>query len=204
MYRGADPVSLSPSSIYRRLRFGRPIVVVSGLPRSGTSMMMAMLQAGGMAVVTDAVRQADDSNPSGYFEHQRVLSLDKSGDHAWLRGTRGKAVKVVSALLPYLPETNRYRVIFMQRDLREVVRSQNAMLGAPGDEGMPEAFEEHLRRIKNLLNRRRCFEVLEVTYAGVVREPLTEARRVNAFLGGGLDEARMAATVNPALHRTRA
>src|SRR3954453_19540485 len=87
----------------RRLRYGRPIVVVSGLPRSGTSMMMQMLRAGGLELVTDAVRTPDGSNPKGYFELEAVKDLDKGAPAAWLSGARGKAVKVVSSLIPHLP-----------------------------------------------------------------------------------------------------
>src|SRR4026209_2745330 len=101
----------------RRLRYGRPIVVVSGLPRSGTSMMMQMLQAGGLEILTDAVRTPDGSNPKGYFEFEAVKDLDKGQAPAWLAGARGKAVKIVSSLVRWLPESNDYQVIFMQRNL---------------------------------------------------------------------------------------
>src|SRR3954453_23767362 len=121
----------------RRLRYGRPIVVVSGLPRSGTSMMMQMLRAGGLELVTDAVRIADDSNPKGYFELEAVKDLDKGAPAPWLADARGKAVKIVSSLIPYLPETSQYQVLFMTRNLDEVIASQNRMLaerGSPQDE----------------------------------------------------------------------
>ena len=112
----------------RRLRYGRPIVVVSGLPRSGTSMMMQMLQAGGLEILTDAVRTPDGSNPKGYFEFEAVKDLDKGPPPAWLTGARGKAVKIVSSLVRWLPESHDYQVIFMRRDLDEVILSQNKML----------------------------------------------------------------------------
>lgn len=174
-------------------------------------MMMHMLAAGGTPIVSDGVRQPDENNPNGYFELERVLTLDKGGDHAWLRGARGRAVKVVSALLPHLPASNDYRVIFMHRDLDEVIRSQNRMLAlrgaAPGtsadDARMREAFEAHLLRIRTVLSRRRCFDVLDVAYGDVVARPLAEAHRINVFLGGRLDAARMAGVVNPALYRNR-
>ena len=118
----------SIASALRRLRYGKPIVIVSGLPRSGTSMAMKMLAAGGMPLLTDGVRGADESNPKGYYEFEPVKDLHKQADMAWLRDARGKAVKIVSFLLTFLPETNEYKVIFMQRDLREVIASERTML----------------------------------------------------------------------------
>ena len=108
----------SLAQLMRRLRYGRPIVVVSGLPRSGTSMMMQMLQAGGLELVTDDIRTPDGSNPKGYFELEAVKDLDKGPPPAWLAGAPGKAVKVVSSLVRWLPETRNYQVIFMQREPR--------------------------------------------------------------------------------------
>ena len=114
--------------LYRRARFGKPIVVVSGLPRSGTSMMMQMLEAGGLEILTDRIRSADESNPQGYYELERVKDLDKGGDPSWLEDARGKTVKIIAFLLRYLPENLNYRIIFMQRDLEEIVASQANML----------------------------------------------------------------------------
>ncbi|CAN5487178.1 hypothetical protein BH23ACI1_BH23ACI1_21810 [soil metagenome] len=196
--------------LFRRLRYGRPIIIVSGLPRSGTSMAMRMLEAGGLEIVTDRARPADDDNPYGYFEYDHVLSLDKGEDQGWLAGARGKAVKVVSALLPHLPERYQYRVIFMHRDLREVLVSQNKMLerrggagGTAGDDEMVRIYEGHLARVTALLRRRRCFETLDVRYADVLADPAGQARRIHQFLGGGLDAARMAEAVSPDLYRNR-
>lgn len=196
--------------LYRRLLYGKPIVIVSGLPRSGTSMAMRMLEAGGVPILTDRARAADDDNPLGYFEHDAVLTLDKGGDAGWLREARGKAVKVVSALLPHLPETHSYKVLFMHRDLREVLASQNRMLERRGEKGsdaaddrMIELYEAHLRKIGNLLRRRSCFETLELRYAEVVSDPMAQARRIAAFVGGQLDPARMAAAVSTDLYRNR-
>ena len=121
---------MPPASLIRRLRRGRPIVVVSGLPRSGTSMAMKMIEAGGLPVVTDGLRHADASNPNGYYEFEHVKNLDKAGDLSWLAEARGKAVKIISFLITYLPEAYDYRVVFMQRDLSEVIASQNRMLDA--------------------------------------------------------------------------
>ena len=100
-------------NLYRRLRYGRPIVVVSGLPRSGTSMAMKMLEAGGLPVVTDGLRAADEDNPKGYYEDERVKDLHQAADKGWLRNARGRVVKIISFLLKSLPADNNYQVVFM-------------------------------------------------------------------------------------------
>jgi hypothetical protein len=195
----------------RRARYGRPIVVVSGLPRSGTSMAMKMLDAGGLEVVTDGIRVADDSNPKGYYELEAVKGLDKEVDSAWLKEARGKAVKIISFLLTWLPEHHDYRVIFMQRDLDEVLASQNKMLvsrgEAPGspedDQHLRQHYERHLAKVHRFLANRRCFSVLRVDYHSALERPLEEAERMAAFVGGGLDPSQMAQVGDPTLYRNR-
>jgi hypothetical protein len=199
----------------RRLRFGQPIVVVSGLPRSGTSMMMQMLAAGGLPPVTDGVRTADDSNPEGYFELEAVKDLDKPPSAqvdglAWLANARGKAVKILTPLLQYLPETYNYRVILMQRPLDEVITSQNTMLARAGEAtdvvpvgSVTAQYETHLRKVKAVLASRACFETLAVQYGDVIADPRTQAARISQFAGGGLAVDRMAAAVHARLYRNR-
>ncbi|RMG46478.1 MAG: sulfotransferase family protein [Acidobacteria bacterium] len=195
---------------WRRIRFGEPIVVVSGLPRSGTSMAMRMLEAGGMPLVVDGIRTADEDNPKGYFELERVKELDKGGDTSWLRQARGKAVKIISQLLLHLPGTNNYKVVFMQRDLTEVLASQRKMLlrrGEPaeGDDAqMRRLYEEHLDKVRFILRRRPWFETIYVQHREVLRDPLGQAKRIAAFVGRPLDVERMAGAVDPSLHRNRA
>jgi hypothetical protein len=197
------------SSLLRRLRRGRPIIVVSGLPRSGTSMAMKMLEAGGVPIVTDGRRAADESNPKGYFEFERVKELATAGDHAWLADARGKAVKIISFLLTYLPDTYDYRVIFMRRDLNEIIASQNQMLDARGEaRGADDArtrrlYEDHLRQVEHFLARRPSFRTLMVDYGAVLKTPADEARRMNELVGGGLDVGRMAEVADPSLYRNR-
>ena len=106
-----------------KMKYGDPIIVVSGLPRSGTSMCMKMLEAGGVDVVQDGIRSADEDNPKGYFEHERVKDLDKGGDKSWVKNARGQAIKVISFLLPHLPSDNRYQVVFVRREYQEVLAS---------------------------------------------------------------------------------
>jgi hypothetical protein len=182
------------------------IIIVSGLPRSGTSLMMQMLDRGGVAVVTDNVRTADTDNPRGYYEFERVKKIKQ--DVSWLPGMRGKAVKMVSQLLYELPSNERYRVIFMERDLDEVIRSQEKMLArlgktaAPGPE-IKRLFTLHLEKLRGWLAEQRYIDVLYVRYHDVVERPEEQAERIGAFLGGRADAARMAETVDSCLYRNR-
>ncbi len=202
--------TVSLRDTYRRLRYGRPIVVVSGLPRSGTSMAMKMLQAGGLPLVTDGQRQADEDNPKGYFEYDPVMNLAREPDKTWLAGARGKGVKIISTLLRELPTDHNYRVVFMRRELSEILASQAKMLSrreeaSETDDGqMKELFESDLWRASYLLEHRPQFRVLPVHYTEVLAQPLAEARRIDAFVGGGLDVEKMAAVADPGLYRNRA
>jgi hypothetical protein len=195
---------------YRSLAYGQPIIVVSGLPRSGTSMMMKMLEAGGVPVWQDGLRVADDQNPHGYYELERVKELDTSSDKGWVRQGRGQAVKVVSALLDHLPRTNNYQVVFMRRDLEEVLASQARMLAARGhtDEGrnrevLRQQYEAHLRKVADLLSEDPAFSVVYVRYTDVLHEPRAAAERLARFLGRRLDVARMTRAVDTQLYRNR-
>ena len=198
------------SRTLRRVRYGRPIIVVSGLPRSGTSMMMQMLDAGGIETVTDGVRTADESNPAGYFELERIKDLESAEDMSWLRSARGCAVKVITFLVQHLPDAYNYRVIFMNRRLDEILDSQTKMLTSLGethdadDAQMRQLYINHLARTKSLMSHRPSFEVLHVRYHEVVDDSLGSAKRVSRFLGGGLDVTAMASVVRPELYRNRA
>lgn len=193
----------------RRARYGRPIIVVSGLPRSGTSMMMQMLGAGGVETVTDNLRTPDESNPEGYYELERVKDLENADDMTWLRSTRGRAVKIITFLLQHLPPTHNYKVLFMNRRLDEVLTSQTKMLSSlgeshdPGDLEMRQYYINHLARTKSLLSHRSCFDVLHVRYHEVIDDRVPQGERVSRFLGGGLDTEAMADVVRPELYRNR-
>ena len=197
--------------IWNKIRrgFTQPIVIASGLPRSGTSMAMKMLEAGGIDLFVDSVRPADEDNPRGYFEHERVKQLQKEKNRSWLREGRGKAVKVISFLLTDLPPEHRYQVIFMNRHLDEVVTSQNKMLLRRGEElkqdagEMKRLFSDHLQRVRSWLARQRHFQVLEVHYSQVVASPLQQAERIGRFLDLPLQFSRMAEVVDPELYRNR-
>ena len=195
--------------LYRSLRFGTPVVVVSGLPRSGTSMAMKMLDAAGLEIVTDGERTADEDNPKGYYEDERVKALAEMEDKAWVRAGRGGAIKVISYLLKYLPRDNNYRVIFMRREMSEVLASQQKMLGRLGEDSgaddavMAEHYENDLWRARYLLKKDPAFEWIEVHYSDVLAEPESQARRIAEFIGREEKVQKMAEVVDPNLYRNR-
>jgi hypothetical protein len=182
------------------------IVIVSGLPRSGTSLMMQMLDKGGLEVVTDHIRTADTDNPRGYYELEQVKKIKE--DVSWLPATRGKAFKMVSQLLYELPANERYRVIFMERDLDETILSQEKMLARLGKPAAPSVeikrhFTAHLKRLREWLAGQRNMAVLYVRYGELVERPESQAAHVSAFLEGQVDADRMAKSVEPSLYRNR-
>ncbi len=197
------------SGILKRRRFAGALIVVSGLPRSGTSMMMKMLEAGGLEIVTDGERTADEDNPKGYYELERIKELDKGGDKSWLGVYRGKVVKVISFLLRELPDDFSYKVIFMRREMTEVLASQKKMEDRRGedsqteDEKMADLYKNHLWRVNYQLKNSKNFDFIEVPYGEVLEQPGPWARRVAEFIGGDLDVEKMAAVADPKLYRNR-
>ncbi|MFT3893220.1 MAG: sulfotransferase domain-containing protein [Anaerolineales bacterium] len=187
----------------------KTVIVVSGLPRSGTSMMMKMLEAGGLQILTDNLREADANNPKGYYEFERVKQM-KDGDLAWLPDAAGKVVKIVTGLITYLPSEYKYKIIFMKRDLNEVLSSQKKMLGRLGkeddnipDDKMSKVYEEHLKQVKGWLVRQPNIEMLYVNYNTMVADPTESLQKVNEFLGGSMDVKVMAGVVDKELYRER-
>jgi len=184
------------------------IVVVSGLPRSGTSMLMYMLQAGGLTLLTDQVRAPDIDNPKGYYEFERVKRLPQ-GDVGWLEGARGQCVKIISALLTYLPSHFRYDVIFMHRSIDEVLTSQRKMLVRRGqispenDDDMKALLLQHVNDVRDWLVKQPYLALFDADYNAMVADPASWAVRINMFLGGNLDVAAMQAAVDTALYRNR-
>jgi hypothetical protein len=182
------------------------IMIVSGLPRSGTSLMMQMLAAGGIGIVTDAIRAADTDNPRGYLEFERVKKIKQ--DASWMPDARDKAIKMVSQLLRELPPGERYRVIFMDRDLDEVLASQEKMLerlgrpAAPRDR-MKAAFQVHLEELDRWLAGQPHIAVLRVSYNELLEDPVAQAKRVCQFLERTMDVDAMVAAVDPSLYRNR-
>ncbi len=188
---------------------GEVITIVSGLPRSGTSMMMKMLEAGGLEVLTDELRMADEDNPKGYYEFERVKQIEQ--DQAWLPEAQGKVVKMISALLKHLPAGYRYRVIFMHRQMDEILASQQQMLIRRGeatdrvsDEQMAQMFHRHVQQVTDWLARQPNMELLELDYGEVLADPTRQAKRLDHFLGGSLDVKAVARVVDPSLYRQRA
>jgi len=185
------------------------ITIVSGLPRSGTSMMMKMLEAGGVPPFTDHIRTPDDDNPKGYYEFERVKKLP-DGDTEWLRDAQGKAVKVISALLEHLPSGYAYRVLFMQRKMDEILASQKKMLVRSGkptdqvsDEQLAKMYAKHLAKVNAWLAEQVNFSVIYLDYNLMLVDPQTYAFQVNQFMGDALDPQAMAAVVDPNLYRQR-
>ena len=184
------------------------IVVVSGLPRSGTSMMMKMLEAAGLPILTDDLRAADEDNPKGYYEFERVKKIKE--DKEWIATANGKVVKIISFLMLQMPEDFQYKVIFMRRAIPEVLQSQHQMLlrrGEPtdttGDARMTALYEKHLTQALHWLDTKPNVEVLYLDHRTAMNAPRTAAGQVNAFLGGSLDIDAMAAVVDPTLYRNR-
>jgi hypothetical protein len=187
----------------------KPVIIVSGLPRSGTSMMMKMLEAGGQVILTDNLREADANNPKGYYEFERVKQM-KDGDLAWLSDAVGKVVKIVTGLIMFLPSGYNYKIIFMRRDLNEILSSQKKMLGRLGkeddnipDDKMAKVYEEHLKEVRGWLICQPNIETLYVNYNSMVKDPTEALNKVNDFLGGGMDVSVMSAVVDKELYRER-
>lgn len=185
------------------------ITIISGLPRSGTSLMMQMLLAGGMPVLTDQKRVADEDNPKGYWEFQAVKQTRTSCE--WLRQAQGKAVKMIHLLLMDLPrEGYFYRVLLMKRRMAEVLASQRVMLQRQGKSGaalsedqLTQVFLGQMARVENWLKEQPHFAVLPVDYNSLIANPAPQAAAINDFLGRALDSDRMIQAVSPALYRQR-
>jgi hypothetical protein len=185
------------------------IVVVSGLPRSGTSMMMQMLEAGGAEILTDQVKAADEDNLKGYYEFEKVKALPQ--ETSWLEEAGGKVVKIISELLRHLPEKHTYKIIFMRRDVGEILASQGQMLirrgvaspGGVGDGRMAEVFRKHLREVEAWLAGQPNVAVFYADYNEMLKAPARWAEEVDRFLGGRLDVKRMAGVVDGVLYRQR-
>ena len=184
------------------------ITIVSGLPRSGTSLMMQMLQAGGMPVLSDGERKADTDNPRGYLEWERIKQLPK--DASLIAEAEGKVVKVISQLLLSIPDGHDYRVIFMQRPLPEIMKSQDEMLRRRGTyepiadtSPIEQAFQRHLVEVNKYLAGKPNVKVLRVHYHRVLREAKIVAEEMVRFLEVPLDVAAMAQQVDGTLYRNR-
>ena len=185
------------------------ITIVSGLPRSGTSMMMKVLEAGGMQIFTDNLRTADEDNPKGYYELEQVKAL-KDGDVSWVKDAPGKVVKVISSLLEFLPSTYKYKIIFMRREIAEILASQKQMLIRRGeassgdDQKMAEMFQEHLKRVRVWLANQPNMDVLYIDYNALMADPDPEIKAVAEFLNLTEKLNAMLAVPDKKLYRQKA
>ena len=192
---------------FQRERAEQPVFIVSGLPRSGTSLMMMMLEAAGIEPLTDFERQADADNPKGYYELERVKKM-KDGDLGWLDAAHGKVDKVISALLSFLPQNHSYKIIFMRRDMDEILASQQKMLVNRGetpkdisDEEMGGLFGKHLAKITEWLREQPNIQTLDIDYNLLLKDPAPQVEEIQRFLGRKLDTARMISVIDPKLYR---
>ena len=184
------------------------ITIVSGLPRSGTSMMMKMLSAGGLEPLTDSIRAADEDNPKGYFEFERVKQIEN--DKAWLVDARGRVVKLISALLKHLPPSYNYKVIFMRRAMPEILASQRQMLirrGEPADDvpddKMAAMFGKHVAQVETWLAAQPNIETIYISYNEVMKDARPQAESINSFLGGSLNVDAMTEAADRTLYRQK-
>ncbi len=185
------------------------ITIVSGLPRSGTSMMMKMLEAGGIEPLTDEVRTADEDNPKGYYEYERVKGLPEDTD--WLDKAEGKAVKVLAELVKHLPDDYRYKVIFMERHLDEIIESQRKMLLRQGkdpdkvsEEELKDMFKKYRLMLKSTIDTNRNMEALYVSYNDIMEDPEDEVKEIAGFLHRDLKVEDMVSVIDKSLYRNRA
>lgn len=196
------------------MSFRDVVNIVSGLPRSGTSMMMSMLSVGGIEPLTDEIRKADIDNPKGYYEFEKVKAIKE--DDSWLDDAVGRVVKMVSMLLLDLPDNRRYKIVFMRREMNEILASQRKMLkrlgesttegkeAAAEDRAMDSHYRKHLVKVHMALSKKKNIELLYIRYNDVLNEPAPLVRQVNDFFGGELDEEKMLSVVDASLYRNRA
>jgi hypothetical protein len=186
----------------------QPIIVVSGLPRSGTSMMMRMLAEGGVPIVSDEIRRPDSDNPNGYFELETVRQMP-AGNVEWLEKAGGKAVKIISAFLEYLPPDYSYKIIFLEREIQEILASQHTMLDhrnekpKADDHEIERQIKQHLSAMRPWLVRQPNMEVLYVNYNQLMTSPEPFCEQVSDFLDLPLNQTRMLAVPDRQLYRNR-
>ena len=184
------------------------ITIVSGLPRSGTSMMMQLLTAGGLTALTDHLRKEDEDNPKGYLEFEPVKRTKQ--DSSWVPDARGKVVKMVYSLLYDLPDNQTYKVIFMDRTIAEVIASQKKMLNRSGRKGakisdaqLAGLFTKDLGRFNEWIQQKENFSILYIQHRALIEAPRIQCDIINDFLDHSLDTIAAASVVDPSLYRNR-
>jgi len=184
------------------------VTIVSGLPRSGTSMMMQAIEAGGIPALTDNIRKEDADNPKGYYEFEPVKKT--KADSSWVQQAQGKVVKMVYSLLHDLPDDHEYRVVFMQRDIQEVLASQKKMLERSGKQGakvgnekLVALFNAQLEKFYHWVAEKNNFSIVFIDYKDMIKEPETQAEKIAEILGQSLDKSGFVSAVDPTLYRNR-
>jgi hypothetical protein len=171
-------------------------------------MMMSMLESGGIPVLTDNIRKADEDNLKGYFEYEQVKQIEE--DQSWVPMAEGKAVKLISALIKHLPPEYHYKIIFMRRRIEEILASQKRMLERRGeltdtvpDDLMAQLFENHIQEVLTWMNSQPNIDYIEFNYNDALQNPEKNIKRVVDFLDCELDEAKMLKVIEPRLYRQR-
>lgn len=194
---------MAPDKIKERL--ADTLVVISGIPRSGTSLLMQMLKAGGMEILSDQKREPDRNNPKGYLEFEAVKKLAQ--DNSCLRGQTGKAVKVISHLLKHLPDgEQKYKIIFVNREMNEIIKSQRRMLKKDEKKysrPLIKAFLKELKSVKKWVKSEPDKELINVQYKTLIKNPLKDIEKIIEFLEVPLDKGKMKEAVDPSLYRSK-
>ncbi|MGZ6555011.1 MAG: tetratricopeptide repeat protein, partial [Bacteroidia bacterium] len=203
-----DPAEAEKHATFIKNNIKGTITIVSGMPRSGTSMMMQMLAAGGMEILTDNIRTKDENNPKGYLEYQKVKNL--ANDNSWMHEGENKVIKVIAQLLQHLPSQYQYKVIFMERDMEEIIQSQQIMLGKKAEVekkiypvALAETFKKQLEKTRTWLKNHPQFEVLYISYTDVINMPEETAENLSLFLEVDLDIKAMINAVDLTLYRNK-
>ncbi|HLC83749.1 MAG TPA: sulfotransferase domain-containing protein, partial [Bacteroidia bacterium] len=203
-----NPAEAEKHSEFIKNNIKGTITIVSGMPRSGTSMMMQMLQAGGLDILTDNVRANDENNPKGYLEYQKVKSL--ASDNSWVHEGQNKVIKVIAQLLQHLPSSYQYKVIFMEREMEEIIQSQQIMLGKKADVDkkiyptvLADTFKKQLEKTRSWIKTHPQFEVTYVFYTDVINNPTEVAENLAGFLDADLNIEAMAEIVDESLYRNK-
>lgn len=182
----------------------KTIVIVSGLPRSGTSMMMQMLSSGGLEPLTDDVRLQDINNPKGYFEYEKVKSIAQ--DTSWLHVAQGKVVKIIAQLLPFLPNEFNYKIIMMHRDINEILVSQQKMLRKDTTVipfALGDIFTKQLQHTEQFIHNHPTMEAISIQYKEVINSPIKQVNQIATFLNSDLNLNEMISSIDKNLYRTK-
>jgi hypothetical protein len=179
------------------------IIIVTGLPRSGTSLMMQIFDKSNISVLTDGKREKDISNPEGYYELEAVKGIVK--DNSFLKDASGKVVKIVAPLTIFIDKSLKYKAVFMRRDMDEILRSQEKMLlkdQTSEREKFRTIYEFHLKKTYKFFQENKI-PYLDIQYKELVNEPDTVLKSLIEFCGLSSSVEDLASVVKPELYRNR-